>query len=135
MVTEFLLDTDIVVFALRRAGMVLRDRLDSERGRIHLSTVTVTELEYGAMRSADPDRERTMIHEALALTKVLDFDRTAAEDAGHLRAELAAAGTPIGGYDVLIAGHARSLGLTLVTHNVREFGRVTGLDVVDWTEG
>ena len=64
---------------------------------------------------------------------MLPFDASAAQHAGEIRARLSTAGTPIGGYDVLIAGHARSAGLTVVTNNTREFERVPGLEVVDWT--
>ena len=63
---------------------------------------------------------------------VLDFDREDARRAGELRAQLSVAGTPIGPYDVLIAGQALARGLTLVTHNTREFGRIAGLKFEDW---
>lgn len=130
---RFLLDTNIVVFALRRSPGPLRERLRQESGRLAASSVTVSELAYGAERSADPVSSRLDVEQFLALVTVLPFDAAAAQHAGEIRAHLATAGTPIGGYDVLIAGHARSAGLAVVTNNIREFARVPGLETVDWT--
>lgn len=128
----YLLDTDTVIFAMRSAGASVRERARAERGRLHVSAVTAMELEYGVERSEDVMRNRASTQQVLATMTVLDFDRSAAEHAGQIRAHLAAAGTPIGAYDVMIAGHARSRGLILVTHNVREFERVPELPVEDW---
>jgi tRNA(fMet)-specific endonuclease VapC len=75
---------------------------------------------------------RAAVSEFLAFLDVLPFDAAAAEHAGDIRAVLADEGTPIGGYDVLIAGHARSQGMTVVTNNRREFDRIPGLLVEDW---
>lgn len=133
MTARFLLDTNIVIFALRRSPGPLRDHLRAESDRLAISTITVSELAYGAEKSADANANRRAVGQFLALARVLPFDASAAQHAGEVRARLAAAGTPIGGYDVLIAGHARSAGLTVVTNNTREFERVPGLEVVDWT--
>lgn len=133
MTPRFLLDTNIVVFALRRTPGPLRARLRAEHGRLAVSSVTVSELAYGAERSMDPAASRLAVEQFLALTTILPFDAAAAQHAGEIRARLALAGTPIGGYDVLIAGHARAAGLIVVTNNTREFSRVPGLEVVDWT--
>lgn len=130
---RFLLDTNIVVFAIRRRPGPLRGRLQAESGRLAVSSITVAELAYGAQRSADPARSRQAYDQFLALTTVLPFDDAAAQHAGEIRAHLTAAGTLIGGYDLLIAGHARAAGLAIVTNNTREFSRVPGLEVVDWT--
>ena len=130
---RFLLDTNIVIFALRRSPGPLREQLRQESGRRAVSTVTVSELTYGAERSTDPVSSRLDVERFLALVTVLAFDAAAAQHAGEIRAQLATAGTPIGGYDVLIAGHARSAGLAVVTNNTREFSRVTGIEILDWT--
>lgn len=130
---RFLLDTNIVVFVLRRSPGPLRERLRRESGRLAVSSVTVSELTYGTERSADPASSRMAVEQFLALVTVLPFDAAAAQHSGEIRARLAAAGTPIGGYDVMIAGHARSAGLAVVTNNIREFSRVPALEVVDWT--
>lgn len=134
MTVRYLLDTNIVIFALRRRSPALRDNLAAHMGRSAVSAITVAELEYGIEHSHDPARNRQATAEFLALLSVLPFGSAASEHSGALRAHLATSGTPIGAYDVLIAGHARSAGLTLVTNNVREFARVPGLLVEDWSE-
>lgn len=130
---RFLLDTNIVVFALRRSGGPLRERLREESGRLAVSSITVSELAYGCQRSTDPLSSRLDVERFLGLVTVMPFDAGAAQHAGEIRAHLAAAGISIGGYDVLIAGHARSAGLAVVTNNTREFARVPGIEIVDWT--
>ena len=90
------------------------------------------ELIYGAEKSSNPERNLADIEGFAARLEVLKYDQDASIHTGQLRAELARAGTPIGPYDHMIAGHARSQGLILVTNNRREFDRVPGLRVEDW---
>ena len=90
------------------------------------------ELIYGAEKSSNPGRNLADVEGFAARLEVLKYDQDAAAHTGQLRAELAKAGTPIGPYDHMIAGHARSQGLILVTNNLREFNRVPGLRVEDW---
>jgi tRNA(fMet)-specific endonuclease VapC len=90
------------------------------------------ELIYGAEKSAAPEKNLNVVEGFSARLDVLDYDDEAAIHTGQLRAELARLGQPIGPYDQLIAGHARSQGLILVTNNLREFQRVPGLRVEDW---
>jgi tRNA(fMet)-specific endonuclease VapC len=97
-----------------------------------VSTLTVSELHCGIERSSAPAANRAAVEAFLAFTAVLDFDTAAAVHTGDIRAVLAQVGQPIGSYDAMIAGHARSAGLTVVTNNTREFARVPGLLVVDW---
>ncbi|MGW9419221.1 PIN domain-containing protein [Cellulosimicrobium funkei] len=132
MSTLYLLDTNVLVALLRGHGAAARPRLREAEGRVAVSTVSEMELEYGVERSQDPARNRQAVDELLSLVDVLPFDSLAAMHAGRVRAVLAARGTPVGPYDALLAGHARSLGLVLVTDNVREFSRVPGLEVEDW---
>ena len=132
MTRGFLLDTDILIEVLRGRADDLRSAFVANSDRIAVSTVSVMELAFGSGRSADPSGSRAAVSEFLGFVTVLDFDAEAAADAGELRCELGALGTPIGAYDVMIAGHARSLGLTVVTRNVREFGRVPRLAVETW---
>jgi tRNA(fMet)-specific endonuclease VapC len=131
---RFLLDTNIVIFALRDRTPALRERLTEHFGRMAVSVVTLAELHYGVERSSDPGRNRRATDEFLSLVEVQPLSAAAAEHSGEIRASLAAVGRPIGAYDVLIAGHARAAGLTVVTNNVREFDRVPGLLVEDWSE-
>lgn len=132
MTTLYLLDTNILIALLRDRGQIARPRLRAAEGRIAVSTISEMELEYGIERSASPARNRQAVDELLSLVEVIPFETTAAMHAGRIRAVLAARGTPIGPYDALLAGHARSLGMVVVTHNVREFSRVPGLEVEDW---
>ena len=90
------------------------------------------ELVYGPERSADPEQNLRVLEGFAARLDVLSYGTDAATHTGQIRAELAATGTPIGPYDHMIAGHARSLGLIVVTNNVKEFTRVEGLRVDNW---
>ena len=98
-----------------------------------MSAVTLGEMIYGAEKSAQVTRNLEDIEGLAARMDVLPFDYQAAAHCGQLRAELVKKGKPIGPYDLMIAGHARSLGLILVTNNLREFKRVPGLRVENWT--
>ena len=129
----FLLDTDTCSFIMKRRSPALLERVKTfAPGALKVSTITVHQLEYGAERSGSPERFIPRIRAFLEQVEVLAFPRDGAFHAASIRAHLAAQGTPIGAYDLLIAGHARSLGATLVTHNLREFTRVPGLLVEDW---
>lgn len=90
------------------------------------------ELIYGAEKSSNPERNLADVEGFAARLEVLPYDKQAVAYSGQLRAELARVGKPIGPYDQMIAGHARSPGLILVTNNLREFERVPGLRVEDW---
>jgi len=132
----FLLDTDTCSYAMKRTfpGLVEKIRQFAP-GELKVSTVTAYELEYGARKSERFEKLNAVIRAFLRNVEVLPFDLSAAREAGMIRAELARAGTPIGAYDLMIAGHARALPATLVTHNVREFSRVVDLPVEDWVRG
>lgn len=93
------------------------------------------ELLFGAERSARPVENRTAVERFAARLVVLPFDGAAAAHAANIRADLERRGASIGAYDLLIAGHARSRGLVVVTGNLREFGRVEGLRSEDWLGG
>lgn len=133
-VALYLLDTDICSYLMKRTHPQLIERVRLfAPGHLKVSGVTVFELTFGAHRSPRCGEILRVIAAFLENVEVLPFDRAASVAAGRARAELAASGQPIGAYDVLIAGHARALGATLVTHNVREFSRVPGLTVEDWS--
>jgi tRNA(fMet)-specific endonuclease VapC len=127
-----LLDTDTCIGILRqRPGMV------AHLGRLApndcaVSEVTVYELLCGAGKSQDPVRERQKVERFLSVIAELPFDRAGAEAAAHIRADLERRGTVIGPYDLLIAGQALANNLTLVTNNLGEFQRVTGVRVETW---
>jgi tRNA(fMet)-specific endonuclease VapC len=127
-----MLDTNIVIYTMRNKPKEVREAFAKHQGQMCISSVSYMELIYGAERSTDTKRNLFEVEGLAARLDVLNYDETAAIHSGQLRAELATAGTPIGPYDQMIAGHCRSLGLILVTNNVREFDRVPGLRVENW---
>jgi tRNA(fMet)-specific endonuclease VapC len=129
---RYMLDTNVLIYIVKNRPEVVRQNLDAHEGEICTSSITAMELLYGAHKSQAVRRNLDVIEALLRRIEVLDFDLGAAEHAGQLRAELAVAGTPIGPYDIMIAGHARSRGLCLVTNNEGEFARVCGLRLANW---
>lgn len=130
---RFLLDTNVVIAVLRREPSVTARVFGNPRRDYGLSPIVAHELLFGAYRSKRAD-EAVAAFQTLRMP-TLDFTVEDARKAGEIRAALAAAGTPIGPYDVLVAGQALARDLTLVTRNTREFGRVPGLRVEDWEGG
>jgi tRNA(fMet)-specific endonuclease VapC len=129
----YLLDTSILITLLRHGPAQLRPRLRSATGQLAVSTVSVAELEHGLARSRAPEKDTQKVESLLSLVEVLPFDRAAAHHAGRISGKLAQVGASIGPQDTLIAGHARSRGLVVVTRNLAEFSRVPGLESEDWT--
>jgi tRNA(fMet)-specific endonuclease VapC len=130
-VTRYLLDANAVIELLNDPASKLAQRLRQERlGDVAISAIVVHELYYGAFKSRRTSQNVALI-DALRFS-VLEFDREDARKAGEIRAYLASKGTPIGPYDVLIAGQSAARNLILVTHNTGEFGRVPGLRIEDW---
>ena len=129
---RFMLDTNLCIRILRDRPAELRVRFNQEAEALCISTTVLTELLHGAEKSARPVENRREVERMAARLKVLPFDEAAAGHSANIRARLERQGLPIGGYDLLIAGHARSLGLVLVTGNLREFNRVEGLRAEDW---
>lgn len=129
---KYLLDTNLCIRVLRDRPKGLRERFNAEASSLSISSVVLYELLYGAAKSARPAENRHAVEAFAARLEVLDFDDDAAAHAGEIRADLERQGTPIGSYDLLIAGHARSRGLVVVTGNLAEFRRVEGLRCEDW---
>ena len=129
---KYMLDTNIVIYTIKNKPQLVRETFKRHQGQMCISTVTLGELIYGAERSAQPERNLADIEGLAARLDVSPFDTEAATHFGQLRAELYSSGNPIGPYDMMIAGHARSLGLILVTNNANEFNRVPGLRVENW---
>jgi tRNA(fMet)-specific endonuclease VapC len=131
------LDTNAVIALLNRSSAPVRARLAAAAHRrevVAISVVVLFELRYGAAKSANRQRASRRIADFLSgPVKVLDFEPDDAEEAGDIRAALERAGTPIGPYDVLIAGQARRRRAVLVTANLRKFARVPRLKTEDWT--
>lgn len=131
---KFMLDTNICIFTLKNRPEQVREAFKRHHGQMCISTVSLMELIYGAEKSSNPERNLRDVEGFAARLEVLSYDQAAAAHTGQLRAELARAGKPIGPYDQMIAGHARSLGLILVSNNLREFERVPGLRSEDWVQ-
>ncbi|MBX9700082.1 MAG: tRNA(fMet)-specific endonuclease VapC [Acetobacteraceae bacterium] len=127
-----MLDTNLCIRLLRDRPAGLRPRFNAEAETLCISTITLTELLRGAARSGRPAENRRDVDRLAARLAVLPFDAEAAAQAGEIFAELEGAGMLIGPYDILIAGHARSRGLIVITGNLREFRRVQGLRSEDW---
>lgn len=128
----YLLDTNTCIAAMRHRAAVLQRLAAVAPADCAISSITTYELYTGIEKCADPTKESAKVDLLLATVAELVFDGPATRDAGRIRALLESQGRMIGAYDVLLAGHARSAGLTLVTANVAEFSRVPGLHWEDW---
>jgi tRNA(fMet)-specific endonuclease VapC len=131
------LDTNTVMTVLNRRSLPLRSRMASSvenQQELSIPVIVLFELLYGAAKSAQPERNAQRIADFLSsVIRVLPFEQADAEEAGEIRTQLERSGTPIGPYDVLIAAQARRRNALLVTADQREFTRVSGLRVEDWT--
>lgn len=130
---KVLLDTNICIYLIReRPPEVLRRFEDHAVGDIGLSSVTAAELYFGARKSQRPDQNVQALEQFLLPLEIAGFGHAAAAAYGGIRASLEQRGAPIGSLDTLIAAHAVSLDVTLVTNNVREFERVPGIRLDNW---
>ena len=129
---KYMLDTNIVIYTMKNRSDSVRERFKKHHGRMCISSITYMELVYGAERSSNPDRNLTSLEGFVARMDVLPLDDSAAAHAGQVRAELARLGMPIGPYDQLIAGHAHSQGMVLVTNNEKEYARLPVIRTENW---
>jgi tRNA(fMet)-specific endonuclease VapC len=130
---KLMLDTDICIYLIKRHPPSALERfLTHPVGDIGISSITVAELEYGVSKSRHATKNRLALAQFLSPLEVASFDHDAAATYGRLRATLEQKGTPIGSMDLLIAAHALSLSVRLVTNNAREFRRVPSLRVENW---
>jgi len=131
---RFMLDTDTCSYILKRSNETVLGRLQSVPvSDVCLSVITKSELLYGVRLSPRPRQDNVAVDAFLRHVAVLEFPDEAAAHYAEIRAELKMRGQLIGANDLLIAAHARCLGLILVTNNIREFGRVPGLELENWT--
>ena len=130
---KFLLDTNICIYAMKAHAVVLRRLLAHDRMDIAVSVITEAELRTGAAKSSAPTRTMQLAENFLRPLTIIDFISDDAAAYARIRAKLERAGTPIGPLDTLIAAQAVARKLTLVSNNEREFGRVTGLPIENWT--
>jgi tRNA(fMet)-specific endonuclease VapC len=131
---RYMLDTNICIYTIKNNPAAVREKFQQHQNHLCISSIVLSELLYGAEKSSQPEKSLALIEGMAARLEVLNFDEHAAAHAAEIRADLARKGTPIGHYDVLIAGHARSRGLVLVSNNLREFERVDGLRLENWAD-
>ena len=132
---RYMLDTNICIYAIKHKPEQVFMRLqEHDPIDICISSVTYAELVHGAEKSKAIEKNRVALALLLANIEIMNFDSLAAESYGKIRADLEKAGTPIGPFDMMIAGHAMALGYTVVTNNTKEFERVKGLKLENWIE-
>jgi len=130
---KLMLDTNICIAIIKQKPKDILEKFSAYQvGDICISSVTLAELRYGVAKSQYQDKNQAALDEFILPLEVPSFDETAALYYGTLRAALEKKGTPIGSLDTLIAAHALSLNLTLVTNNTKEFNRIPSLKLIDW---
>lgn len=130
---RYMLDTNICIYLIKHKPLQVFEKLQEHNpDEICISAVTYAELVHGVEKSKAVERNRLALTILLSNIEILDFDMKAAEEYGRIRADLEKKGMPIGPLDMMIAGHAKSLGYTVVTNNVGEFKRVEGLQYENW---
>lgn len=130
---RFILDTDTCIDAMRGQREVVRRLLAQARSEVAISSITEAELRFGAAKSSAPSKTMDLVESFLKPLQILEFASVDAVAYAGLRAKLERAGTPIGPLDTLIAAQAVARRLTLISSNRREFSRVPGLALENWS--
>jgi len=128
----YVLDTSTLIYFFKGLGRVAERLLNVPPSEVAVPTITVFELEVGIAKSAMPKKRRIQLDDFLTAVSVLPRGLREAKTAALIRADLEQAGTPIGPFDILIAGTVLAHQATLVTHNLKQFSKVTNLSTVDW---
>ena len=132
---RYLLDTNICIFIINQRPQSVRDRLRHVSiGDMAVSSITASELHYGVEKSRKREQNARALRKFLLPLMILPYDEEAARHYGSVRAQLEREGKVIGAMDTMIAAHALALGLKIITNNTREFQRIPGLEVEDWSE-
>ncbi|MBQ7677841.1 MAG: type II toxin-antitoxin system VapC family toxin [Lachnospiraceae bacterium] len=130
---RYMLDTNMIAYAKNRQPIYVLQKLQQhDPSEICISSITMAELEFGIFNSSKPAQNCLALMMFLSNISILPFDNEAAYEYGDIRHYLKTRGIIIGGNDMLIAAHARSSGIILVTHNTREFSRIQNLSLEDW---
>lgn len=130
---KYMLDTNICVYLIKKKPENVLINLKANLGEgIAISTITLAELRHGVEASAHPEKNTLALNQFLSIMEILPFDDEAAVEYGKICTALRRQGTPIGIMDMLIAAHAKSKELIIVTNNVREFERLEGLELENW---
>ena len=130
---RYMLDTNICIYAIKhKSPQVFRKLQEHDPEEVCISSVTYAELVHGVEKSQSIEKNRLALSLLLSNIEILDFDARAAEEYGKIRATLERTGNPIGPLDMMIAGHAKALGYTVVTNNFGEFQRIKDLSLANW---
>ncbi len=132
---QYLLDTNICIYLIKKRPLEVLQRFRQHSPQdVVISSITLFELQYGVEKSQYRQASEDALVKFLSALDLIDFDRASAIEAANIRAQLERKGMPIGSYDLLIAGLARSRGMTLVSNNTKEFERVAGLALENWVK-
>jgi tRNA(fMet)-specific endonuclease VapC len=128
----YVLDTNILIYFFKGLGNVARNLLAISPKDIGVPTIVCFELEVGIKKSNSPGKRNKQFNDFISTVNVLPFGKLESQVSAQIRVQLEKKGTPIGPYDILIAGTALANRATLVTHNLDEFKRIENLNVIDW---
>ncbi len=132
---KFMLDTNICIYIIKQKPIkVLKHFTQYSPGDILISSITIAELRYGVEKSLHVQQNHDALSGFIVPLEIAAFDEKAAEEYGKVRAQIEKKGQPVGSMDMLIGAHALSLGVALVTNNTKEFRRIKGLKVENWTK-
>ena len=131
---NYLLDTNIVIYVIKRRPIEVMQAFNQNASRMAISSITLAELMHGAEKSSKPAHNYAVLEDFCSRLEVLPYTAKAAQHYGSTRTALEKTGQPIGVNDIHIAAHARSEGLVLITNNLREFERVPALQLENWVE-
>ena len=130
---KYMLDTNICIYIIKKKPISVIQKLQTLKiDEIGISSITLSEMEYGVNKSSKPSQNKLALLEFISTIEILNFDDNAANEYGKIRTDLENKGTPIGSLDTLIAAHAKSINCILVTNNEKEFKRVKGLVIENW---
>ncbi|MEJ1958339.1 MAG: type II toxin-antitoxin system VapC family toxin [Nitrosomonadales bacterium] len=131
---RYLLDTNIVIYVMKRRPVEVLDVFNKQANRMAISTITLAELMHGSEKSSRPAENLAAVEDFCSRLEVLPYTHKAAQHYGSIRTALEKIGQPIGINDLHIAAHARSEGLVLVTNNTKKFTKVPALQFENWIE-
>lgn len=128
----YFLDTNTLIYFFKGAGNVAEMLLSKSPNDIYIPSIVLFELKLGIAKSINPARRQKQLNLLVSHVNIADFKTKEAESAAKIRADLEKKGMPIGPYDTLIAGMTLAANAILVTHNIKEFGRIRALTLEDW---
>jgi tRNA(fMet)-specific endonuclease VapC len=130
---KYLLDTNICIYIIKKKPKKVKEHFSTlQVGEVAISTITQSELQYGVEKSSNTEKNQRALDQFLLPLAILEYDQNASREYGKIRSDLEKRGQPIGPLDLLIAAHAKSLDLILVTNNTKEFSKISGLIIENW---